>query len=238
MKSMRLLLVMFTFCAGLVTAQSTESVLKVKGEAILQVVPEQMNIHIPIQVKEPTYEACSDKLIRTYNELRNALVKNGIAKDEVRAGRLEIQENYVYTDRERKLEGYIGTINISLDLPHNDKKLTSIMNTMKAEKFSFGYNLSFSLSETQKKNLREEAIKTAIADAREKAAVIAEAMQVQLSGIREISHGYDSDNHDIMMQRGDMAYMKADYESAPELQLTPNKIEIRKTISIVWMLAQ
>ncbi len=223
--------------SGSTFAQQHGSLLKVQGEATLFEVPEEMNVRIPIEIRAAGYEECSNKLINTYNQLKDALVKNGVDKNVITSSRLNISENYVYYERERKLDGYIGQINISIDLPHTDKKLTDIMNTMKDERFKFGYQVSFSLTEEQKQKILAEAIKSAIADATYKAEVIVESLDLKLVTIQEVNFGYSHGGDPVLMRHDNMAYAK-ESDAGAELQLTPEKIQITRTVSIVWLIAK
>jgi uncharacterized protein YggE len=218
-------------------AQPHGNLLKVQGEATLFEVPEEMNVRIPIEIRAAGYEECSNELINTYNALQSALVKNGVDKIAIFASSLNISENYVYLERERKLDGYIGQINVSIDLPHTDKKLTDIMNTMKDERFKFGYQVSFSLTEEQKQEILAEAIKSAIADASYKAGIIAESLELKLVTVQEVNFGYSQGMDPVLMRHDNMAYAKESSGDA-ELQLTPEKIQISKTVSIVWLIAK
>lgn len=224
-------------CLSMVYGQSSGNVLKVQGEAVMYDVPELMQIRIPVQTKNESYEACSNDLIKTYNALSDALVKSGVDEDEVKSDRLNIQENYTYLERERKLDGYIGNINVMVELPHTPKMLTAIMNTLKEERFKFGYTLSFAFSEPQKEKLREEAIRKAIADARRKAEVITEEMGLKLVSVQEINYGYFDSGRDIIVEHEEMAYKMSDSEST-ELTLNPQKMEIRKNIGVIWLIAK
>ena len=79
-----------------VNAQNPESVIKVRGEAIVRAVPETLNIRIPIQSKAKTYEETTNLLTSTFNDLNAALVKAGIDKEKIYSNQLNIAEDYNY----------------------------------------------------------------------------------------------------------------------------------------------
>jgi uncharacterized protein YggE len=221
-----------------IQAQNAGSKLVVRGEAVLYDVPSNMSIQIPITAKDVSYEACSDKLMAQYNELAQALSKRGIEAKEVKSGRVDISENFTYTDGGRKQDGYVGSIQVSLELPHTDKTLNDVINTLKEERFNFGYSLGFVLSESQKTTLREEAIKVAIADAKAKANVIAASLNMQLVAVQEVMFGDLEGGSDMLMGRHDFAMMKSEGANDIEVQLNPVKLEIRKSITIHWLMAK
>ncbi len=214
-------------------AQGYPSVMKVQGQARVFAIPEMLEVNIPVQVKEATYEACSSQLVTTYNDLSTALIKAGINKDEIKSSGLNIQEYYNYYERERKLEGYTGNIQISIKLAHSDEKLQSIMRTLRDERFKFGYNLGFSLSEKQKETLEAEAIKNAIADATMKGTSIVNGLGMKVVSVHEVNYGYTTGNQDILTREN--VYMaKADMEQTGDLQLNPQLQEVYRNVGIIW----
>jgi uncharacterized protein YggE len=218
-------------------AQNYPSILKVQGEHRVYAVPEMMEVNIPLQVKDVSYEACSAQLVKTYNDLSASLVKAGIEKDLIKSSGLNIQEFYNYYERERKLEGYTGNIQIYIKLPHDDAKLQSIMRTLRDERFRFGYNLGFSLSEKQKETLEAEAIKSAIADARAKADAMAEALGMKLIAVQEVNYGYTEGRQDFLT-REKVFMASRDMNESGDLQLNPQLQEVYRNVGVIWHIAK
>jgi uncharacterized protein YggE len=231
------LLLAASLSAYLCTAQSYPSLVKVQGEAKASQVPELMHINIPLSVIHKEYEACSSQLVSTFNELQKALVKAGIAQDQIKSDRLSIQEQYNYYDRERKLEGYAGSMNVFIKMPHDDAKLSAIMRTLRSERFKFGYHVGFSLSEKQKEALQAEALGAAIADAKLKAETMATALGLKLISVQEINYGYVEPVRDILMKHMEMAAdMRSD--DTGDLKMNPDLIEVYRNVGVVWTLAK
>jgi len=221
------------------TAQNSDSVIKVKGQAEMKAVPEILSVTIPIQSKAKTYEECTNQLTATFNDLNAALVKAGIAKEKIKSNQLSITEDYNYQDRERVLVGYIGNITLSMKLDHSEKNLNLVMNTLNNERYNFGYQVGFSLSETQKEKMREEAIKEAVKDARAKAETLAEALDVRLLDVKEVNYEYSDGGNDILMIQKSMRYDVAEASSGSNnIKLNPEEMEISKSVGIIWRIAK
>jgi uncharacterized protein YggE len=238
-KTMKNLLLLSAALFLFAFAEAQTSTIKVKGEATVKAIPALMNVNIPLQAKMETYEATSDDLTKTYNDLRAALVKAGIDEEEIKSNSMNINPEYQYLNREPKLIGYIGSIRLSIELDHNQENMNAIVNTLKDEAFNFGYNLSFSLSEEQKETLLEEALTKAVKDGERKASILAKALEVRIVALEEVNHGYMSDGPDVFqpMMRSEEAYqMKSD--GGQELTLNPSEIEIRKEIGLIWKVAK
>jgi len=221
-----------------VSAQSPESVIKVRGEAIVRAVPEVLNIRIPLQTKAKTYEECTNLLTSTFNDLNAALVKSGIDKKRIYSNQLSISEDYNYQDRERVLIGYVGTITLSLELPHTEKNLNRVMRTLNDERFKFGYQASFSFSEAQKDSLREEAIKLAVSDAKVKAKILAEALSVSLEEIKEVNFEFSDGGNDVIIMRQSMLAESKMSDGGSDIKLNPQEQEISKSVGVIWRISQ
>ena len=222
-------------CAPSLLAQTAS--LKVKGEATVKAIPELMMINIPLEAKAATYTKTSDNLTKTYNDLESALVKAGIADDKIQSSSLRIQENYRYENRERILDGYVGSIQVYMELDHIPENMEAVISTLKQENFNFGYNLSFGLSESQKKKLLEEALKEAVADGKNKADILAEALEMRILSLDEVNYGYMSGRPDVFepKMRMDAAEMS---DGGDQLNLNPREMEIRKEVGLVWNVAK
>ena len=226
------------FAGQSLTAQTGERFLKVKGEAIIKTTPEDMVIRIPIEVKDKEYKATSDKLIKTYNDLMDALAKAGLDRDTLKSTALHITEDYNYVERERVLVGYVGRIQMLIEMNHDTEMLRRIMDTLADEQFKFGYNLSFKLSKTQEDNLLEEAIQKATVDAVRKADILASALEVTLQEIKEINFDYDMGGGAIPVYRDVMMMSKTEADTqSGGLQLNPQEIELRKEVRVIWVIA-
>jgi uncharacterized protein YggE len=215
-----------------------DNLLKVHGEAILYVTPEILVVSIPIRTIDSIYENCSQSLVNKYNQLKEALIKNGIEDKLIKSDRLDINENYLWTEKERKFDGYVGSINVEIEIDYSPDKLNSIIETLKDDSFKFGYNLSFKLSESQKSVQLQNVIDLAIKDAQNKGEIIAKSLKIQLAEIQEINFGYTNSINDLLTFENKSVSFLADNDSGIELNLNPKMISIQKRIEIIWKIEQ
>jgi uncharacterized protein YggE len=235
---MKNLLLISAFIAVLASANAQTSTMKVKGEATVKAVPALMNVSIPLDAKEATYEATSNELTKTFNDLKEALIKAGIDKEKIKSNSMSINPEYQYLERERKLVGYVGSIRLTLELDHNQSNMNAIVNTLKNEAFSFGYSLSFSLSEEQKETLLEEALTKAVKDGEKKATILAEALGVKVIALDEVSYGYSNDSPDIFQPRMMAEAYDMKSSGGEDITLNPSEMEIRKEVGLIWRVAK
>lgn len=217
-------------------AQQTGPVISVSGEAIVSATPEIAIARIPLQAKDENYPACNDKLLNLYKNLSKALSKAGFDEKKITANRLNIADDYSYQNRERVKVGYVGNMSLELKMDMTAENMGRLTQVMSQEQFSFGYSLSFELSETQKKALEEEAITKAVAQAKKNAELIASAAEVYLSEILKIEYGMSTPNYGPLVARYDgMKVMQED--AVQEVDMNAKEIEIRKHVDIVWGLS-
>lgn len=220
-------------------SQEKTNVINVQGEAIFKVTPEIFVVNIPIQIKDSVYENCTKLLVAKYNQLKNALVKNKIKAEYIQSNSLSVNESYIWDERERKFDGYVGNIQVTVEQEYTVEKLSAVIETLKNDEFKFGYNISFKLSEKQKSEQLEKAINMAVEDASNKAKMIAKAMDIKLGEIHNINFGTSGTSHDFLTVENDaINFDVARSNSKMELNLNPQLIEIQKRIGIVWEIIQ
>ncbi|MDD4972305.1 MAG: SIMPL domain-containing protein [Paludibacter sp.] len=220
-------------------SQVNGNLLKVKGESIIYATPEDMTINVSVTIKDPNYILCSDKLIEKYNSLVNELSRCGIDKKMIMTDGLEITENNTWSAEGRKFESYNGSVNVSIELKYDPKKLNILVNAIKNKDLALTYHVNFNLSKEQKEALVKESIEKAISDATNKAKIILEALGLKIIEIKDINFGEVSYGNDQLIYEEDHAYGAeiADLEerkTTHELWLSPQKMNIEKSIAIVW----
>ncbi len=220
----------------IVLAQAEPGVIKVKGEAVVKAVPENMEVSIPLEARDTSYEACNGKITQTYNSLQRALEKNGIQKSRIKSNGIRISEDYQYSGGERRFIGYVGNVSLTLEEKYTDEKLNAVLRTLRTKAFNFGYNISFLLSDSQRELMREDAILKATADAQKKAKMLASAMNVGLAQIREISYGYLTQETNPIMYRSESKMMNAG--NMEDVSVNAKEIEVTKQVGIIWDINQ
>lgn len=237
MKTNILLLLGLLLLPSFAFTQSEQNFLKVQGESRIQYVPDDMLFQISIQSKNKDYIQVNEALKQKYNLLVENLVKKGIDKERIRSGRLNIRENYIYTDRERKQEGYLGDMGVSIQLPHETSVMNTILGVLNDERLSTNYNIGFVLSEQKQKKLRDQAIQSAIKDAADKAYLIAGSLHIQLGGIAEIQYGPVGAPIGLYKSQ-DALMMRAESQMQTDIEINPEELSLRESIFIVWNILQ
>lgn len=137
------------------------------------------------------------KAQQTVNEniaaIRQALLDNGVAEENINTDYMSIYAIYDYNEDVEKVQAYNASTTLAVKVTDMD-----IVGRLIDEAFAAGANtlngISFSAEDTD--DARNESLKAAVAEARAKAEVLAEASGLKITGIETISEGnvYSYDN--------------------------------------------
>lgn len=238
------LVLLSSYLSGQNNSTGRDNSLVVKGVAILKQTPGLLTARITVKVAAEKYNSCQDKLVRAIDQAKAVLLKRGIDKGIIRTNGLNVSEKRDYLSEGRYKTSYEGNSDITIEHDYSLEYSKKLLSALQNDSVNFLYNLDFVLSENQKKELRQKAIASAIADAKEKAGAIAEAANLRLVRIKTINYTdddggryYESDlvQENILFSR-DIAMSKA--SSTPAIDFNPKEIGIRKTVLVEWLIEE
>ena len=230
--------------SGQINSSFRENSLLVKGVAILKQTPELLSARITIKVTAEKFNPCQDKLVRAIDQAKAVFIKRGIDKNIIHNNDLNISEKRDYLSEGRYKTNFEGNSEINIEHEYSLEYSKKLLSALQNDSVNFLYNLDFVLSENQKKELRRKAIADAISDAKEKAGAIAEAANLKLLRIKNITYTDDSGSSyesDLVQQNvvGFRGFPMMSKESAaPVIDFNPKEIGIRKTVLIEWWIEE
>lgn len=236
-KTLITLIISLSF-STLSSAQFQGATLHVKGEATLYAVPEQMMIHIPLETKNKSYESCTVSLMNKYNTLIEAFENQGFDKTTIKSTGLSINENFVWKNSQRQEDGFIGSLNLEIELPHTSELLGKIIHILKSDTFKHGYKLSFKLSEEQKQQLLAEVIDRAVKNAKTKGDLLANSMNIRLTKILKIDFDFSMPTYGPLMVQDEAVSFRSTNSKPSDFSLDPKKQSISKAVSVTWKIKQ
>lgn len=230
------LIVLFVLLTGLsgLSAQLTENVLKVQGEAMVFETPENMIINIPIRIKDKNYTKCTKLLNEKYTKLVQALGKINIDKSLIQTGNYSIDE-ITDSNNEQKISGYTGSMDICIEKVYNIQLLNAIIELLNSGDFKLTYTVEFDLSPQQRDKLSKLTIENTIADAENKANHIVKQLGLQLGEVKEINFSQPSTIISPTLSES-VILSRSKEEKTSGLHLTPQLMQIRETIDIIWLI--
>lgn len=231
------LLFLFVVLAGFssLSAQLNDNVLKVQGEAVVFETPENMIISIPLSVKDNNYAKCSKLLNDKYTKLVEEFGKISIDKSLIQTSNFSIHDSFVFDNNEQKFDGYVGSIDLSIEKVFNTNILNNIINLLNSGDFRLTYTIRFDLSPQQRDKLKKMTIENAVADAENKASIIVKQLGLRLGEIKEINFNYPKTSNSPIFSESNIL-MRVNGEKISGIQLTPQLQQIQETIDIVWLI--
>jgi uncharacterized protein YggE len=214
--------------------EAAPPVLIVSGNAQAEAAPDEATVRLGFVRQEPTAQAAQDQANRIGQSILSEIAKLGIPAAQIRTSRLTLTPIYAPGPRSDsrdapRIASYSASNQISVELtnlsqigPVIDSGLRAGANQVDGIQFRLKDDLP----------VREQALKKAVAEARRKAETMAEALNVRLLGVQEVSESGSS-----IMPRGEgggFATMAArEVASTP---VSPGQIEVNVSVTVKYLI--
>jgi uncharacterized protein len=236
-KTLLFLPIMATLVTSAFAQQARESsppVLIVSGNAQAEATPDEATVRLGIVRQETTAQAAQDQANRVAQAILSEIAKLGIPATQIRTSRLTLTPIYAPGPRSDSREApriasYSASNQVSVEVtnltqigPIIDAGLRAGSNQVDGVQFRLKDDLP----------LREQALKKAVAEARRKAETMAEALNVRILGIQEVSETGSS-----VIPRGEGGFVTmAARETAPT-PVSPGQVEVNASVTVKYLIA-
>jgi len=214
--------------------ESSPPVLIVSGNAQAEATPDEATVRLGIVRQETTAQAAQDQANRVAQAILSEIAKLGIPATQIRTSRLTLTPIYAPGPRSDSREApriasYSASNQVSIEVtnltqigPIIDAGLRAGSNQVDGILFRLKDDLP----------LREQALKKAVAEARRKAETMAEALNVRILGIQEVSETGSS-----VIPRGEGGFVTmAARETAPT-PVSPGQVEVNASVTVKYLIA-
>lgn len=214
-------------------AASAETVITVTGTGETRVAADMAVVTLGVSERDPDAVTAQQKVNARIEAIRNALTELGIEEENITTNYVNIYAIYNYGGEQEQLTGYSASTSLSIrvtDIEFAGKVIDTA--------FTAGANtldgVSFSASHTE--DARAEAMKKAVADARKKAEILAEASGLKITGIASVSEGGSYSHSNTVAGYG--AYDVDEAKSGAPTVLQAAKIIVADTVTVVYTAEQ
>jgi len=225
--------------------EKSENSLLVKGVAILKEMPDIISITINVKTESPEYKMCQEQMVTLINKTKQIFIKSGINGELIKMNEIKVSEDIEYNRGETVKKGYKGEASFEIESKFSIDFTNKLIVALKNDTIMITYKIEFKLSEAQKLTIRQKAITLAIADAKEKAKIIAEASNVKLITINSIEYKNDdyvyrnieSDiiSTDNWVERNNRTGSVSDNQTT---DFNPKEIGLQKSVQIKWLIQE
>jgi Uncharacterized conserved protein len=208
-------------------AAVAETTISVSGSGAVLVPADTAVISLGVSAADKEVSAAQQKVNEDIAAIRSALTEAGVAPEDINTGWLNIYPMYDYSGPSEMITGYNATSMLSIRL--TDLSLAGPVIDLA---FGAGANnlngIDFAASDTEE--ARNEALRKAVEEARDKAEVLAAAAGLQVKGIRAVleSGTYSYSGNDFRLL--DKAAEEADESAETVVQAARLRVEANITI--------
>lgn len=214
--------------------ESSPPVLIVSGNAQADATPDEATVRLGIVRQETTAQAAQDQANRIAQAILSEIAKLGIPAAQIRTSRLTLTPVYAPGPRSDSREApriasYSASNQVSVEVtnltqigPVIDAGLRAGSNQVDGVQFRLKDDLP----------LREQALKKAVAEARRKAETMAEALNVRILGIQEVSETGSS-----VIPRGDGGFVTMAAREAAPTPVSPGQVEVNASVTVKYLIA-
>jgi len=211
-----------------------KNTISVVGQAQFDVDPDQAEIYIRVQTKEPTAKRAQEENSRLMNDVKSTLKNVGVDDDDMETTQYSMwpQQRWDQDKQQSVDDGYM--VQHLLKVKTSDVTKVGNLLDVAVKAGANGLDrVEFTLSDKKKEDVNSEALSQASGNAKDKAESIASGLGVRLAGITAVSEsnvGYD--NYPRPYYAMDYA-VGAKAESATP-SISPESVRVSATISIVY----
>ncbi len=179
---------LFILLTSAAFGQTTQE-LEVKGYGRLKTQPDLGVLNIELKAIQKEFGTTVSILSSDYDKIIKHLEKEGFKKEEIKTSSYGVQPNRIYGRGTFYDSGFVGQQSITIEFPNTKDNLAKLTDSFSKSPVKVKFSFSFTISDNKREEIRNELIKKAIEDAKQKAKLIAETSGQQLGKIKKIKYG-------------------------------------------------
>lgn|SRR5690606_5467066 len=230
-------LLIFALVISIWTAQAQSNApqhtIEVEGNSEIMIVPDEGVIHITVQKKAMSVSEATRLLNADTKKIIDGFKKSGI-DHELTANNYYVNVNRIYQKGTSKDSGYVASQNLKVTVKDIEKQLPQAVELVNTSG-DHSVNVNFAISKEKEKSYKDQLLELALQDAKEKAAKIADVMdlnQVKTQKIQYISS--QTIPRTYMMKANMMAFDTAESREAPSFVPEEQMLSDRVLVTFVF----
>ena len=215
--------------------------IRVTGTGSLKLKPDTTRLNITVRGNFMEYADTLSNSAEDTRALRDALIPLGFAGDQLKTTSFNVDTRYEgYNDgngnyRERFV-GYEFIHTLKLEFPSDNELLGKTLYALAHSPITPEFRISYTVAD--KESAKNELIAKAVEDAKQKAALLAEASGVALGDIQSINYSMNEPDFEVRAMNGmfkaAMKFGGCEEDCAYGMDINPEDIRVDDTVTIVW----
>ncbi len=207
-----------------------EKSIRVEGKGIIRRKPDVIKLNFSLSAESEKYEVA----LKNYNEeskkLIEAVIAIGVEKENMKTSNLHVGTRYeqVYDGKIYKnvFKGYEITSRLYLELSMDLSMLSKLIEEITRRGTTPEFDITFGVREEEE--ALDEALKEAVLDARKKAGILAEALEVNLGHVKMVNAV--AEDHIMNFSTMDMPMAM----KSMEMDVTPRDVEMERRVEVIY----
>lgn len=207
--------------------------ISVTGSAETQAAPDRAVVRVSVEVTGNSATAVRDDLATQSEQLTQALRSSGLTDDQITTGRFSIRERRERRERppedeQPRQSTYYGTHSFTLDIDSVDE-VGSVVDTALDGGADSVDRIEYTLSESTRADLRQQALEGTVSDARSEAEVLATQVDSRIVDVQGVS----TTDGSVSPYFGDAAVAT---EEADSTELQPGDVTVSATAEVTYVI--
>jgi uncharacterized protein YggE len=181
-------LLLILFVTTTTHAQTTQE-LEVRGYGRLKSQPDLGVISASVTTIQKDFGATISVLTSDTEKLITHLEKIGFKRSEIKTADLKVSQNTVYRQGNSYDSGFVGSQSLRIEFENTKENIAKLIDSFTKSPIEAQFSFNFTVSDNLRDKIQNDLIKKAIADAKQKAKLIAEASNQQIVKIKKIKYG-------------------------------------------------
>ncbi len=212
--------------------------IRVTGKGMLRVSPDTTRITLTLQGERTEYGAALAASSDDTERLKTLLGDFGFAREDLKT--LVFNVDTVYESYEEKgayrqrFKGYRYVHEMKAEFPSDNDRLGRVLSALAASPVQPQFGIGYTVKDPEA--LKNALLERAVADAKEKAAVLARAAGVPLGAIQSVDYSWGQVSFEVQPMDRLCAPMGAAgaANKALALDVQPDDVEAADTVTVVW----
>lgn len=204
------------------------------GTGEIKVSPDRAVLFMDLTARSMNFNNAVQELNKKAALLEKELTSAGFVKTDLKTTGYTVNKNIIYTSGGPVDSGYIARQTFLVELQNDQQKIVKLVKSLSESKAGAAFSFSFTLSEQKEKEVQTELMKRAVADANQKAKILAEASGVTIQRILTITYGKTDYG-----PRPFASAMRKESQSDDNFSgFTVNELDLTEQVTITWEIAQ
>lgn len=232
---MKLLFAIVILCSSFLSSQvphSNDRTIEVKGVGEYKTMPDLAVLVIEASVLHPSFGDAVKLITAKVDQLTAQLQTVGFKKEQIKTTDFSVTKHIEWENNKNIEKGYMARQNISVEFPHTKEKIGAVVTSFMSSKNDIHFSFHFKLSDEKEKQVKDETLKRAIADAQSRAELIVAAANQKLGEIKHILYGKKFQTPGIPRA----AIYSAKMEPEQPFGFDVKEIVVSDEVTIIWNL--